>query len=69
MLTCTKRMDNQLIDSFLTLNLHQPHLGWMDADVNGSTVGLLTLDALDVDAKLLAIALDNLADLKRKETS
>ena len=37
----------------------------MDTDVGGGTVGLLALDALDVDPKLGTVALDNLADLQR----
>ena len=35
----------------------------MDADVDGGAVGLLPLDALDVNAELLAVTLDDLADL------
>ena len=37
----------------------------MDTDVGGGTVGLLALDALDVDPELGTVALDNLADLQR----
>ena len=39
------------------------HLGRVDADVDGGAVGLLALDAFDVDAELLAVTLDDLADL------
>ncbi len=39
------------------------HLGRVDADVDGGAVGLLSLDPLDVNAELLAVALDDLADL------
>ena len=35
----------------------------MDTDVDGGTVGLLALDALDVDAELFTVALNDLADL------
>ena len=35
----------------------------MKSDVNGSSVGLLALDPLDVDAELLPVALDDLSDL------
>ncbi len=41
------------------------HLGRVDADVDGGAVGLLPLDALDVNAELLAVTLDDLADLWR----
>ena len=36
----------------------------MDAHIDGGTVGLLALDALDVDAELLTVALHHLADLE-----
>ncbi len=39
------------------------HLGRVDADVDGCAVGLLPLDALDVHAELLTVALHNLANL------
>ena len=45
------------------LQLDDGHLGGVDADVDGGAVDLLALDALDVDAELLAVALDDLADL------
>ena len=35
----------------------------MDADEDRGAVGLLSLDALDVDAELFPVALDHLADL------
>lgn len=35
----------------------------MDADIDGGAVSLLPLDALNVHAELLAVALDNLANL------
>ena len=38
-------------------------LGRVDADEDGGSVGLLPLDALDVHAELLPVALHNLADL------
>ena len=41
------------------------HLGRVDADVDGGAVGLLPLDPLDVNAELLAVTLDDLADLWR----
>ena len=39
------------------------HLGRVDADVDRGAVGLLPLDAFDVNAELLAVTLDDLADL------
>jgi len=45
------------------LELHDHHLGGVDANVYGGAVDLLTLDSLDVDDKLLAVDLDDLADL------
>ena len=38
-------------------------LGRVDADEDGGSVGLLPLDALDVHAELLPVALHHLADL------
>ena len=38
-------------------------LGRVDADEDGGAVGLLPLDALDVDAELLPVALHDLAHL------
>ena len=38
-------------------------LGRVDADEDGRAVGLLPLDALDVDTELLPVALHHLADL------
>ena len=40
------------------------NLARMDTNVDGGSVGLLSLDPLDVDPKLAPVALDNLADLK-----
>ena len=37
----------------------------MDADVGGGAVGLLALDALNVDPELRPVALDNLANLHK----
>ena len=39
------------------------YLGGVDADEDGCAVGLLPLDALDVHAELLSVALHDLADL------
>ena len=39
------------------------YLGGVDADEDGCAVGLLPLDALDVHAELLSVALHHLADL------
>lgn len=39
------------------------YLGWVNADVDRGAVSLLTLDALDVDDKLLTIHLHDLAHL------
>ena len=39
------------------------HLGGVDADKDGGSVGLLPLDALDVDAEFLPVALHHLSDL------
>lgn len=39
-----------------------PYLGRVDADRRGGAVGLVALDALDVDHELLAVRLDDLAD-------
>ena len=39
------------------------YLGRVDADEDGCAVGLLSLDALDVHAELLPVALHHLADL------
>ena len=38
-------------------------LGCMDADIDGRAVRLFTLDTLNVDDVLLAVHLDDLADL------
>jgi hypothetical protein len=36
----------------------------VDSNVDGGSIGLLTLDPLDVDSQLSPVALDNLADLE-----
>jgi hypothetical protein len=41
----------------------QEYLARVDSNVDGGSIGLLTLDPLDVDSKLGPVALDNLADL------
>ena len=38
-------------------------LGWVDADMHGGAVGLLSLDALHVHHKLLAVNLHHFAHL------
>ncbi len=42
----------------------QDYLAGVDSDVDGGSIGLLTLDPLDVDSQLGPVALDNLADLE-----
>jgi hypothetical protein len=42
----------------------QKYLAGVDSDVDGGSIGLLTLDPLDVDSQLGPVALDNLADLE-----
>lgn len=43
------------------VELGDNNLGGVDADGNGGTVGLLAVDALDVDDPLAAVDLDDLA--------
>ncbi len=42
----------------------QDYLAGVDSNVDGGSIGLLTLDPLDVDSQLSPVALDNLADLE-----
>jgi hypothetical protein len=42
----------------------QKYLAGVDSHVDGGSIGLLTLDPLDVDPQLGPVALDNLADLE-----
>lgn len=49
-------------DSFI-ISVVNAHLGGVESNIDGSSVGLLSLDPLDVDAELLPVALDDLSDL------
>ncbi len=42
----------------------QEYLAGVDSNVDGGSIGLLTLDPLDVDSQLGPVALDHLADLE-----
>merc|ERR1711872_201374 len=51
------------------LQLDNDRLGWVDAHIDCSSVGLLSLDALDVNHELLSVHLHYLADLLALEVT
>lgn len=52
-----------LLAVLIHLQFHNDNFGWMDTNWNCSSISFLTLDPLNVDHKLLTVALDDFANL------
>merc|ERR1719328_383358 len=53
---------DDLLAILVHLQLDDANLGWVNTDINGSTIGLLSLDTFDVDTELFTVALDYFAN-------